>query len=57
VPVLMACARGDLSGIELEWHDKAAVCVVMAAGGYPGSYEKGLKIEGLDKAAATCSRT
>ncbi|MEZ4600126.1 MAG: phosphoribosylamine--glycine ligase [Syntrophotaleaceae bacterium] len=52
VPVLMACARGDLSGIELEWHDKAAVCVVMAAGGYPGSYEKGLKIEGLEQAAA-----
>lgn len=51
VPVLMACARGDLSGIELEWHDKAAVCVVMAAGGYPGDYQKGLKIEGLDKAA------
>jgi phosphoribosylamine--glycine ligase len=52
VPVLMACARGDLSGVELEWHDKAAVCVVMAAGGYPGSYEKGLKIDGLDKAGA-----
>jgi phosphoribosylamine--glycine ligase len=52
VPVLMACAHGDLSGIELEWHDKAAVCVVMAAGGYPGAYEKGLKIEGLDQAAA-----
>jgi phosphoribosylamine--glycine ligase len=52
VPVLLACADGDLSGIELEWHDKAAVCVVMAAGGYPGSYQKGLPIEGLDQAAA-----
>lgn len=52
VPVLMACAKGDLSGIELEWHDKAAVCVVMAAGGYPGSYEKGQVIEGLKSAAA-----
>lgn len=52
VPVLLACADGDLSGIDLEWHDKAAVCVVMASGGYPGSYEKGLPIEGLDKAAA-----
>jgi len=52
VPVLMACAKGDLSGIELEWHDKAAVCVVMAAGGYPGSYEKGQVIEGLKAAAA-----
>jgi phosphoribosylamine--glycine ligase len=51
VPVLLACARGDLSGIELEWHDKAAVCVVMAAGGYPGDYAKGQVIEGLDAAA------
>lgn len=52
VPVLLACAKGDLSGIELEWHDKAAVCVVMAAGGYPGAYEKGLPIDGLVAAAA-----
>ncbi len=52
VPVLLACAQGDLSGIELEWHDKAAVCVVMAAGGYPGNYEKGLPITGLEMAAA-----
>lgn len=51
VPVLLACARGDLSGVELEWHDKAAVCVVMAAGGYPGDYAKGQVIEGLDAAA------
>ncbi len=51
VPVLLACARSDLSGIELEWHDKAAVCVVMAAGGYPGDYQKGLPIEGLEAAA------
>jgi phosphoribosylamine--glycine ligase len=51
VPVLLAVARGDLSGIELEWHDKAAVCVVMAAGGYPGDYRKGDEIRGLEDAA------
>ena len=51
VPVLIACARGDLSGVELEWHDQAAVCVVMASGGYPGDFEKGLPISGLDAAA------
>lgn len=51
VPVLMACARGDISGIELEWHDKAAVCVVMASGGYPADFEKGFPIQGLDAAA------
>lgn len=51
VPVLMAIANGDLSGISLEWHDKAAVCVVMAAEGYPGDYRKGDAITGLDEAA------
>jgi phosphoribosylamine--glycine ligase len=51
VPVLLACARGDLTGIELEWHDQAAVCVVMAAGGYPGDFVRGLPITGLEQAA------
>ncbi len=51
VPVLLACARGDLSGIELDWHDQAAVCVVMASGGYPGEFAKGLPITGLEQAA------
>jgi phosphoribosylamine--glycine ligase len=52
VPVLLATAQGDISSIKLEWHDKAAVCVVMAAGGYPSDYRKGDEITGLDKAAA-----
>ena len=51
VPVLQACARGQLTQTALDWHDKAAVCVVMASGGYPGSYETGLPIDGLDAAA------
>jgi phosphoribosylamine--glycine ligase len=51
VPVLLACARGSLAGIPLEWHDKAAVCVVMASGGYPGDFEKGRAIHGLVEAA------
>jgi len=51
VPVLLACARGELAQESIEWHDKAAVCVVMASGGYPASFEKGLPISGLDKAA------
>lgn len=51
VPILMAVALGDLSGIEIEWHDKAAVCVVLAAQGYPGDYPKGDKIAGLEEAA------
>ncbi|MEI6306044.1 MAG: phosphoribosylglycinamide synthetase C domain-containing protein, partial [Deltaproteobacteria bacterium] len=51
IPVLMAVANGDLSGVKIEWHDKAAVCVVMAAEGYPGDYRKGDEISGLDDAA------
>ncbi|MDD2336179.1 MAG: phosphoribosylamine--glycine ligase [Geobacteraceae bacterium] len=52
IPVLLATAQGDISAINLEWHDKAAVCVVMAAGGYPGDYRKGDVITGLNKASA-----
>lgn len=51
VPVLMAVAQGNLSGLDIEWHKKAAVCVVMAAEGYPGEYRKADVIEGLADAA------
>lgn len=51
VPVLLAVAKGDLSGMDIEWHDQAAVCVVMASAGYPGDYRKGDIINGLDDAA------
>ncbi|NOY12463.1 MAG: phosphoribosylamine--glycine ligase [Deltaproteobacteria bacterium] len=51
VPVLLACARGELQQNSIEWHDKAAVCVVMASGGYPSPFAKGLAISGLDAAA------
>jgi phosphoribosylamine--glycine ligase len=51
VPVLLAVANGDLSGISLEWHQQAAVCVVMAAEGYPGEIRSGDVIEGLDAVA------
>ncbi len=51
VPVLLAVAEGDISGMQLEWHDDAAVCVVMAAAGYPGDVLKGDIISGLGEAA------
>jgi len=51
VPVLLACAKGNLEQDSIEWHDKAAVCVVMASGGYPASFQKGYRIDGLDQAA------
>jgi phosphoribosylamine--glycine ligase len=50
VEVLDASARGELSGMELKWRPGAAVCVVMASGGYPGAYEKGKAISGIDRA-------
>ncbi len=51
VPVLLAVADGDIGRVDIEWHDKAAVCVVMAAQGYPGDYRKNDEIIGLEKAA------
>ena len=49
---LVACAEGRLDPAMLEWHDDAALVVVMAAKGYPGAYEKGTEIRGLEKADA-----
>ncbi len=51
VPVLEACIDGTLDRVSLEWDPRPAVCVVMASGGYPGSYAKGHEIHGLDEAA------
>lgn len=52
VPALLACADGQLAHIDLRWKDEAALCVVMAANGYPGTYDKGSVIAGLDAASA-----
>ena len=50
--VLEACAEGRLDSIDPpEWDTRPAVCVVMASEGYPGSYEKGKPIRGLEEAA------
>ncbi|MCB9993266.1 MAG: phosphoribosylamine--glycine ligase [Hyphomicrobiaceae bacterium] len=45
--LLLGSARGDLGGVEPEWRDEAALTVVIASKGYPGSYEKGRPISGL----------
>ncbi|MQY59821.1 MAG: phosphoribosylamine--glycine ligase [Clostridia bacterium] len=47
--ILLAAREGTLNRINLRWHSQAAVCVVLASGGYPGSYEKGKPIMGLEK--------
>ena len=46
--IFMAVADNRLADAEIKWSDKKAVCVVAASGGYPGSYEKGKLIRGLD---------
>jgi phosphoribosylamine--glycine ligase len=48
VPVLLATAKGDLSGVTLEFDPRAAVGVVLAAEGYPASVRKGDEISGLE---------
>jgi phosphoribosylamine--glycine ligase len=50
VELLLAAAEGKLAGKTLEWSEDPALVVVMAAKGYPGSYEKNTVIEGLDEA-------
>lgn len=52
VALFQACVDGKLDEATLEWHDEAAVCVIMASGGYPASSEKGVPIYGLDDIAA-----
>jgi phosphoribosylamine--glycine ligase len=51
VELLDASVNGKLDNIELKWKPQASVCVVMASGGYPGSYAKGKLIHGLAEAA------
>ncbi len=51
IPILEATLDGGVGEIKPEWDPRPAVCVVMASGGYPGPYEKGKVISGLDAAA------
>lgn len=55
VDIMLACAEGTLAEQEIQWSDGAAVCVVMAAGGYPKAYNKGDAITGLEEAKAAGS--
>jgi phosphoribosylamine--glycine ligase len=52
VELLLASAEGRLAEVELKWSPNACVCVVLASGGYPGSYAKGKVIHGLEQANA-----
>lgn len=49
--VIEACIEGRLAEVALQWSALSSVCVVMASGGYPGSYQSGYEISGLEDAA------
>jgi phosphoribosylamine--glycine ligase len=49
VDICEAIIDEKLSDIDIEWYDGATACVVMASGGYPLSYKKGIEIKGLDE--------
>lgn len=48
IDVMLACVEGNLGKIKLEFEDNAAVCVMLASEGYPGKYERGFVIRGLE---------
>jgi phosphoribosylamine--glycine ligase len=50
VPILLAAANGDISKVSVQMRDNAALCVVMAAKGYPGDYQRGTQIKDINKA-------
>ncbi len=52
VEIIEAILDERLSTLTIRWKPESAVCIVIASGGYPGNYEKGREISGLDKAAA-----
>jgi phosphoribosylamine--glycine ligase len=49
VDLIEAVIDGRLNETQAEWHDDPSVCVVLAAAGYPGTYDKGKEIRGLEK--------
>ena len=49
VDIMEGCLSGKLKEVRVEWYKEAALCVVMAARGYPGQYEKGKEISGLEE--------
>jgi phosphoribosylamine--glycine ligase len=48
IPLLEATIDGKLNQVTAQWHDEPAICVVLTANGYPGAYDKGKEIHGLD---------
>lgn len=51
--IMLACRNGTLDQLDIRWRNEAACCVVLASGGYPGSYQTGYPITGLEAAEKT----
>ena len=53
--IFLACRNGTLDQVDVRWKDGASCCLVLASGGYPGSYAKGYPITGLEEASQTAT--
>ncbi|WP_099204278.1 phosphoribosylamine--glycine ligase [Scatolibacter rhodanostii] len=51
VDIMLAVYEKKLNTLKIEWSDEACACVIMASGGYPGNYPKGIEIKGLNEKA------
>ncbi len=51
--IMLACRNGTLDQVDIRWKSGAACCLVLASGGYPGSYQKGYPISGIEQAERT----
>ncbi|MEF3302467.1 phosphoribosylamine--glycine ligase [Paenibacillus sp. GYB003] len=49
IDIFLATINGRLQDMDIKWSDESAVCVILASGGYPGGYPKGIPIYGLDE--------
>lgn len=48
VDIMLGCSEGNLKDVKIEWSKESAVTIVLASGGYPGTYKKGIEIKGLE---------
>ena len=49
IDIFLACCSGDLENVEINWHNKKSLCVVLCSRGYPNQFNKNILIPGLDK--------